>query len=285
MGYNLALMKPTRLRPDKALGLFLVIATLLSGCGSDLWGTYAAPTPSTPTGAVPSRTATPFVDPLATDTPSASLAASPFPLSTTEAAATTLPPSATPAPVSSTSVPGSTINYTSQSGDSLDVVATHFGVQPSEITSAGPLSSTGFINPGTLLFLPNRLSLTPSTPSQPIIPDSELVDSPSAVGFDIAGYVNSAGGELSTFKDYHNPVGTISGAEAVRIISVGSSISPRLLLALIQYYTGWVQGQSKPGLDEKHLFGYSYPSYDPATPTLYQPMRGIGVSGSAIVQT
>jgi hypothetical protein len=121
--------------------------------------------------------------------------------------------------------------------------------------------------------MPNRLLQTPTTPSQPIIPDSELVDSPSAVGFDIASYVNSAGGYLSTFFDYHNPVGTISGAEAVQTISVGSSISPRLILALIQYYTGWVQGQPKPGLDDKKLFGYEYASYDPATPTIYQPMR------------
>jgi hypothetical protein len=153
------------------------------------------------------------------------------------------------------------------------VVAVHFGVSPSEISSSGPLPSNGFINPGTLLFLPNHLLQTPTTPSQPIIPDSELVDSPSAVGFDIASYVDSAGGYLSTFTDYHNPVGTISGADAVQIISVGSSISPRLILALIQYYTGWVQGQPKPGLDEKTLFGYKYPSYNPNTPTLYQPMR------------
>ncbi len=70
-----------------------------------------------------------------------------------------------------------------------------------------PLPSTGFINPGTLLFLPDRLSQTPTTPSQPIIPDSELVDSPSAVGFDIEGYVNSAGGRLSSFHRIHDRCG------------------------------------------------------------------------------
>ena len=59
----------------------------------------------------------------------------------------------------------------------------------------------------------------------------------------------------------------------MQIITVGSSISPRLVLALIQYYTGWVQGQPKPGLDEKRLFGFEYNSYNRATPTIYQPMR------------
>jgi hypothetical protein len=41
--------------------------------------------------------------------------------------------------------------------------------------------------------MPNHLSQTPTSPSQTIIPDSELVDSPSAVGLDITNYVNSAG--------------------------------------------------------------------------------------------
>jgi hypothetical protein len=66
-----------------------------------------------------------------------------------------------------------------------------------------------------------------------------------------------------------NTVGTITGAQGVRRISQDSSISPRLLLALIQSYTGWVQGQSRSGLDEKYLFGY----INPVNTTLYQQMR------------
>ena len=248
---------------------------LLSSCGSDLWGSYdlsMTPTPEiTETG--PGPTESSATNPVPTLPFFPTLDASPLPPIATDFAPTIISSTDTPTPVTSPSVPGATIYYSSQSGDSLDVVAVHFGVSPSEITSSGPLPSTGFINPGTLLFMPNRLSQTPTSPSQPIIPDSELVDSPSAVGFDIAAYVNSAGGYLSTFSDYHNPVGTISGAEAVQIISVGSSISPRLILALIQYYTGWVQGHPKPGLDGKKLFGHEYSSYNAATPTIYQPMR------------
>ena len=264
------------MHPGRGLVLLLVLSMLLSACGNDLWGSYdptVMPRPD-PTGTGSGATLTaPTQSPVASLTPFPTLNASPFPTSATELVPTEIPPTDTPSSVTSTSVPGATISYTSQSGDSLDVVAIHFGVNPSDISAVGPLPSSGFINPGTLLFLPNRLLQTPTSPSQPIIPDSELVDSPSAVGFDIASYVNSAGGYLSTFSDYHNPIGTISGAEAVQTISVGSSISPRLILALIQYYTGWVQGSPKSGLDEKKLFGYFYSSYNPATPTLYQPMR------------
>jgi LasA protease len=268
-------MRPSSTQPGRAISLLIVIAFLLSACGNDLWGSYDSTItpPPVSTGASPAALQTVPTQSASTVTPFPTLDASPIPTVATDLAPAGTPPTDTPTPFTSTSVPGATISYTSQSGDSLGVVAVHFGVSPSEISSSGPLPSTGFINPGTLLFLPNHLLQTPTTPTQPIIPDSELVDSPSAVGFDIASYVDSAGGYLSTFTDYHNPVGTISGADAVQIISVGSSISPRLILALIQYYTGWVQGQPKPGLDEKTLFGYKYPSYNPNTPTLYQPMR------------
>ena len=96
-----------------------------------------------------------------------------------------------------------------------------------------------------------------------------MLNSPSSVGFDIEAYVKSAGGRLSTYTEWMNTVGTITGAQGVKRISQDSSISPRLLLALIQSYTGWVQGQSRPGLDEKYLFGYK----NPANTTLYQQMR------------
>jgi LasA protease len=73
---------------------------------------------------------------------------------------------------------------------------------------------------------------------------------------------------LSTLRD---PRGSsmISGAGLVQLAAFGSSISPRMLLGLIQYYTGWVQGQPKPGVDDTYPFGYR----DPANPGLYQQLR------------
>lgn len=270
-------MKPPLKQPGRGLALLLITTLILSACGNDLWGSYDPTITTQPgsTGVSPSPTEMVPASPVSTLLPFPTFTASPFPTIALDPTSTGAPSTDTPTPVTSTSVPGATVSYTSQSGDSLAVVATHFGVNPSEITSSGPLPTSGFINPGTLLFMPNRLSQTPTTPPQVIIPDSELVDSPSAVGFDIASYVSSAGGFLSTFSDFHNPVGTISGAQAVQIISVGSSISPRLILALIQYYTGWVQGQPKADLNEKKLFGEPYSSYNPATPTIYQPMRPV----------
>jgi murein DD-endopeptidase MepM/ murein hydrolase activator NlpD len=160
------------------------------------------------------------------------------------------------------------IVYSSQSGDSLEAVALHFGVPVSDISSSVSLPTTGFLNPDTLLVIPNRFSQIPTTPSLQIIPDSELVYSPSAQNFDIEGYVSSQGGKLSTFRE---PLGNniISGAEGIQRMAFGSSISPRMLLALIQYYTGWVQGQPKPGVDDTYPLGYHDDSYK----GLYQQLR------------
>jgi LasA protease len=257
-------MKRPSVITGKVLALFLIIGMTLSACESDLWGSYSGYLTPTPTSnskvpALPGATLTPV------NTPT-SLA---DPITATPQSPTIVPSTPTATPGQVTSIPGSTISYISQSGDSLSVVAIHFGVSESEIRSSQPLSDSGFINPGTLLFIPARFSQTPTTPAERIIPDSELVDSPSAVGFDIDGYVNSFGGRLSSYHEWMTTVGTITGAQGVNRISQDSSISPRLLLALIQRYTGWVMGQSKPGLDEKYLFGYK----NPANTTLYQQMR------------
>ena len=253
------------------MSLLIITGMLLSACSSALWGTYdpyLTPSPSS-TVMVPESTNTKTIDP----PPAVTL--SPFPTETRQvptipdptATGTQLPD--TPTATLPTGIPGQNIFYKAQSGDSLNVVAVHFGIKPEDIHAAVPLSADGFITPGTLLILPAKSSDTPTSPSQPIIPDSELVNSPSSVGFDIQDYVNTAGGKLSTFHEYMTTVGTITGAEGINRISLGSSISPRLLLALTQYYTGWVQGQSKPGLDEKYLFGYKNSTY----PGLYQQLR------------
>jgi LasA protease len=225
--------------------IFLVITgMLLSACGTNLWGTNNAYITPTPTAiwtvlADPEPTPTYLFLPLST-TPAITI----FPSPTVRPTATVIP--GTPRPA---------IVYFSQSGDTLEAVALHFDVQPSEISSSVNLPTTGLLNPNTTLVIPNRLSQNPGTPSQKIVPDSELVYSPSAQSFNIESYVSMAGGKLSTFHESLANV-RISGADGIQQIAIKSSISPRMLLALIQYYTGWVQGQPTPGVDATYPLGY-----------------------------
>jgi murein DD-endopeptidase MepM/ murein hydrolase activator NlpD len=133
------------------------------------------------------------------------------------------------------------ILYYAQAADTLPVVAVRFGVQPNEIFSAEPIPPSGFINPGQLLIIPRRLANT--TASKLLLPDSEVVFSPSAVDFDVSQYARQAGGYLSTFEEWHKSTGTKSGAEIVYRVAVENSINPRLLLALMEYHSKWVYGQ------------------------------------------
>lgn len=135
----------------------------------------------------------------------------------------------------------SPILYYTQAADTLAVVAVRFGVDPDEITSPDPLPEKALLPPGQLLIIPRRLSNT--TSPQHILADSEFVYSPSAADFDIAAYVNQAGGKLSRYKQWLQSTGTVTGAQVVQRVALENSINPRLLLALIEYQSGWVYGE------------------------------------------
>jgi LasA protease len=133
--------------------------------------------------------------------------------------------------------------YLTQAGDSLSVVAARWGVDPSKIQSPDSIPETAFFPSNQLLIIPNRLANT--TARTRSIPDSEVVYSPSAVNFDINAFVNEAGGYLSTYKEYMRTTGNTSGADVVARVARENSINPRLLLALLEYQSGWVYG--RPG--------------------------------------
>lgn len=161
----------------------------------------------------------------------------------------TLPsPTATPLISVVNSAP---ILYYAQAADTLRVVAVRFGVMPSDIASPEPIPEKDFINPGQLLIIPRRLSN--ATSSQHLIPDSEVVYSPSAVDFDTIQFTDQAGGYLKDFSEWHKSTGLKTGAEIVERVAIENSVNPRLLLALLEWHSGWVYGRPNPAGE------FSYP--------------------------
>jgi hypothetical protein len=146
------------------------------------------------------------------------------------------------------------ILYYAQSGDSLDVLAVHFGVEVGEIRSTIALPEEGFISPGQLLLIPSRLDQI-SSPLK-LIPDTEVVNSPSTVDFDIRAFVNEAGGYLSTYKEDLASTGKTSGADIIARVSREYSVNPRLILALLEYQSGWVYGQPDTQIEKDYAMGY-----------------------------
>ncbi len=217
-----------------------------------------APLAATPTGApiaVTASTAGPAGEGSATPESRATLAL-PAPTSTLvpEIVLPSLTPTLPPADVQGGSVPPALetpaqgnrqppILYYTQSGDTLDAVAVRFGVLPGEIHSNVQVPAKAFISPGTLLIIPHVLGQ--ATSNHALLPDSELVYSPTAVDFDIRSFVQKAGGFLSTDggRQYMSDTGWTSGADIVQRVATENSINPRLLLALLELRAHWVTGQ------------------------------------------
>lgn len=164
------------------------------------------------------------------------------------------------------------ILYYAQSGDSIGVLAVRFGVETADITSTSPLPEEGFIPEGQLLLIPNRLGQTSS--NLKLFPDSEVVNSPSSIGFDTQAFLDEAGGYLAGYSETVYAFGRMRGSEIIDKVAREFAIHPRLLLALIEYQSGWVYS------DPISKFARSYPLGIelPDTPGLYhQLVKAAGI--------
>jgi len=133
---------------------------------------------------------------------------------------------------------GKSILYAAQSGDSLSVVAAHFGVEESEIASPADIAE-GLIAPGQLLVIPDRLGEVSSNVQ--IMPDSEIIYSPSAIGFDAESYAGIPLGFLSSYRQYLVPEWH-NGGNVIEKIAIENSINPRILLSILEFRSNWVLG-------------------------------------------
>ena len=146
--------------------------------------------------------------------------------------------------------------YITQSGDTLTALAARFGVNPDQITPAQP--ATGLLPIGQLLSIPNLLG-EPPYPSA-LLPDSAVIYSLSSAVFRIEDYIAQGGGYLST---YHEKVDDEwqSGSEIVHRVASESSINPQLLLAVLEFRSGWVRGQPFTYTQPDYPIGFYVPEY------------------------
>ncbi len=83
-----------------------------------------------------------------------------------------------------------------------------------------------------------------------LLPDSAFINGPAAVGFNLNNEIE--GSYLAKYQqDYYGVL--YSGAEMVMRTAIGHSIHPKLLLALIEYQSGWVSASNVGGI--KHTSG------------------------------
>lgn len=199
--------------------------------------------------------------PIAQATP---LPATPIPVEPEPLVSPTFPPT----PTVESEQSAETVLYRAQPGDVLRSVAVRFGVLPSDIISGdgSVLQEGGLLAADQILFIPRRLG--PTGPAEPLLPDSEIVFSPHAIGFDIEAFVAEQGGYLGRYRETVSGYNR-TGPEVVALAARDHSINPRILLALLEYHAGWV---TQPGTPRGDDFRYPLGHISPDTQGLYRQL-------------
>jgi LasA protease len=128
--------------------------------------------------------------------------------------------------------------YTVKSGDTMGKIAQSFGISLESLIKANPLPNPDYLEVGQVLTIPAPTAGGGGS-SFKIIPDSELVYGPASVSFDIEKFIQKRGGYLAQYSDQVDGQ-PMSGAQIVQRVSYEYSVNPRLLLALLDYRSGWV---------------------------------------------
>ncbi|HZD56841.1 MAG TPA: LysM peptidoglycan-binding domain-containing protein, partial [Anaerolineales bacterium] len=138
--------------------------------------------------------------------------------------------------------------YVVQPGDTLNQIATKYGVGLDAIAEANDLLNVDYLEVGQLLTIPAPSAQEPG-PDFKIIPDSELVYGPASAYFDVTDFIQSQAGYLAGYAEDVDEQ-TLTGPQIVERLAQEYSVNPRLLLAVLEYQSGWVT-RSKP--DESTL--------------------------------
>ena len=158
--------------------------------------------------------------------------------------------------------PGELVEYTAQTGDTLLNLSFRFNTTVDEILAANPVipEDATTLPPGLPLTIPIYYEALWGSQYQ-ILPDCAYVNGPAQVDFDVAAFVESQPGWFKNFQQFAAEQHR-SGAEIISYISTSFSISPKLLLAILEYQLGALSDPLRPeGLLEGYPLGYRVSDY------------------------
>ncbi len=128
--------------------------------------------------------------------------------------------------------------YVVQSGDTLGTIAQTYGVGLEALMQANDLSDANVLEVGQILLIPVPEPGAVGS-SFKIIPDSELVYGPASAKFNVEGFIRERGGYLATFSQEVNGE-YLTAAQIITLVAQNYSVNPRLLMALIEHRSRWV---------------------------------------------
>ena len=165
--------------------------------------------------------------------------------------------------------------YAVQAGDTLGIIAGRFGVSVEQIIQDNEISDPNLLAVGQTLNIPVP---TPDGrgPGFKILPDSELVFGPASVLFKTDEFVQQQGGFLSSYKEAIGDQ-SWSGAQIVQRVAQDYSVNPRLLLAALEYQSGWVTHPNPPAEGRSGIDLRQYPLGipDPQRKGLYRQLAWV----------
>ena len=150
------------------------------------------------------------------------------------------------------------IAYLSQPGDTLPALIKRFAVLPENIRIPDGTPQQGLIPAGTILEIAAPPAWT--LPSAALLPDSEIPYGLSALDFSVESYVRDAGAFLNGYTETVDQE-TLSGAQIVQRVASELSVNPRVLLAFIEFRSGWVLGWPKEPVDTTFPLGFAADDY------------------------
>ncbi len=214
----------------RRLSVIALLLTLTACSESPAVEPISAPRPVMSIVAPPTRTPLPTHDPAQTPTPDATRAADTH---TTEL-------------------------YIVQSGDTIASIAEEYNTTIDEIAKTNGLDNVAMISIGEPLNVPLKTDRV--GPNNKLIPDSELVNGPSALEFDVAAFVAKTSGYLKDFTEQVDGE-TLTGAQIVARVAQQFSVNPRLLLALLEYRGTWLSNAYPTADQQAYPVGFRHAGY------------------------
>lgn len=139
-----------------------------------------------------------------------------------------------------------------QAGETLGYIASKMGCTVEDIIQANGLADPDRLEVGQRLVVP-FLTL-PTGPGQVLLPDSEFVYGPAYLGFDVGGFCATRPGYLKNYREEVDGE-MLSGPAIVEMIARRYSVGPRLLLAMLEFKSGWVDNPAPGGIALEYPLG------------------------------
>jgi len=151
--------------------------------------------------------------------------------------------------------PGELVDYLAQPGDTLPSLAVHFNTTETEIRAANPNipQDATTLPPGMPMKIPIYYLPIWGTSYQ-IVPDNIFINGPLSVKFKTSEFVALHPGWIKDYLAYAGGL-TRSGADIVDLVALNFSISPQMLLTLLEYQTHALTDPQPP--ETKYMLGYN----------------------------